>query len=72
MKSKATKIAKARASYRRLLVVALGRLKRMRAVAVALPPGPLRSEQEAIAATAEQEVKYLQGQTTILKKMADA
>ena len=60
------------ASYRRLLVVALGQLKRMRAVATALPPGPLRLEQEAINATAEQEVKYLQGQTTILKNMADA
>ena len=44
----------------------------MRAVAVALPPGPLRSEQEAIITTAEHEVKYLQGQKKIIKNMAYA
>ena len=59
MKTKAQEITKTHASYRRLLIVALGQLKRMRAVTVALPPGPLRSEQEAIPATEEQEVKYL-------------
>ena len=69
---KAQEIAKTRASYRRLVVVALGQIRRMRALAVALPPGPLRSEHEAILATAEQEAKFLQGQDTILKSMADA
>ena len=44
----------------------------MRAVAAALSPGLLRMEQEATIATAEQEVKYLQDQTTALKNMADA
>ena len=39
VKTKAQEIAKTRASYRRLLVVALGQLKRMRAVTVALPRG---------------------------------
>ena len=72
VKTKAQEIAKTHASYGRLLVVSRGQLKRMRAVAVALPPGPLRSEKEAILATAEQEAKYLQGQTTTLKNMADA
>ena len=72
VKMEAQEIAKTRASYRRLLVVALGQLKRIRAVAAALPVGPLCLEQEAIIATAEQEVKYLKGQTTILKGMADA
>ena len=56
----AQEIAETRASYRRLLVVALSQLKRMRAVAAALSPGPLRFEQEATIATAEQEVKFLQ------------
>ena len=65
-------IAKTRASCRFLLVVALGHLKRMRAVAAALSPGLLRMEQEATIATAEQEVKYLQDQTTALKNMAVA
>ena len=72
METKAHEIAKTRAFYHRLLVVALGQLKRMRAAAVALPPVPLRSEQEAITVTTGQEVKYLQGQTTALKDMADA
>ena len=61
VKTKAQEIAKTRASYRRFLVVARGELKRTRAVAVALPQGPLRSEQEAVLATAEQEAKYLRG-----------
>ena len=69
---KAQEIAKTRASYRRLVVVALGQIRRMRALAVALPPGLLRLEHEAILATAEQEAKFLQGQSTTLKNMADA
>ena len=72
VKVKAQEIAKTRASYRRLVVVALGQIRRMRALAAAMPPGPLRSEQEAILVTAEQEAKFLQGQDTILKSMADA
>ena len=72
VKTKAQEIAKTCTSYRRLLVVALGQLKRMQAATVALPRGPLRSEQEAILTTAEQEVKCLQGQTKIIKNMADA
>ena len=44
MKMGAQEIAKTRASYRRLLVVALDQLKRMRAAAAALPPRPLSLE----------------------------
>ena len=72
VKMKAQEIAKTRASYRRLAVFAQGQIRRMRELAVALPPGPLRSEHEAILATAEQEAKFLQGQDTIPKSMADA
>ena len=68
----AQEIAKTLDSYHRLFVVTLGQLMRMRAVAAALSPGPLRLEQEAITATADQEVKYLQGQTAILRNMAGA